>query len=678
MAAPQDPILKSLADDMAQRLCGSDGASALLLMQRFGLLAGQEKSAPGVRQGIIGVWEAGPHGYERSPALRHEWHLWANIPSIPPKGERKRVLLLGESAARGFLYDPEFNPAQALEASLATALGQPVELLDLAKSDIQGPQLASLVGAAPALDPDILVFFAGNNWFLHDKRDRHLEATVLREQGALGLKALREERLAAFVDNLRQQFTQLSTHLPIVLVIPEINLADWRLDAEADAPWLPLGRNRRWLECRAAARATLAANADGTAGRREEAETLAREMVELDGGTAASGWTLLADCASAAGDLAAARGYLEKARDAHLWDFTHQTPRTLSLVQRALRDCALPGRIAVVDLPHCFAAWQHGELPGRRLFLDYCHLSAEGIQVAMAATALEVAALLDPGRPLPGLASLVEAAPSPSVRIGAAAHFAAALHCAHWGQSYPVVSFHCQEAARQSPEIAQAMRVYLELQTRRAPTWACAAVEGLAAAPFFLRGYILQHQAKLFDPMLLPAIAEALEKNGLPSVAFLDGLRKEERSLSERPRDLLDPYHRASWADLDWLEWPTHFRRAYSPVSRYPWVSRTPREVSFELTCRRTDAADPGECELRINGTRVARLPLTPEWSTLRFSAPADLVQAGVNWLEIHWPLDPPGGAEAIERIALDHEMGRFIPLLPVFAEISSLSAVQP
>jgi hypothetical protein len=671
MPIPQDHLVKSLADEMARQLSGSGGTSAVLLLQRFGLITLPERHKPSARPGGLGIWEAGLQGYEPSAALRKQWSDWANIHSIPLRGERKRVLLLGESVAEGFPYGPGFKPAQALEIALTTAMGEPVEVIDLAKTDLSAPELAELAGATPSLDPDVLVVFAGNNWGVHGRQDLHLEATVLREQGALGFKELREQCLTAMVDTLLQQFTELSRRVPIVLVIPEINLADWRLDAEADSPWLPAGRNRRWLECRAAARCSLASS------RLDEAATLASEMVELDGGTAASGWTLLADCARTRGDMATARTCLEKARDAHIWDLTHQTPRALSLTQQALRGCALPGRIAVVDLPHCFAAWQHGELPGRRLFLDYCHLSSEGTRVAMAATALAVTALLDSTRPLPGLKSLVHAVPPPSAQLEAMAHFIGALHSAHWGQSSPFVSYLCQEAARRSSEVAYVMRTYLELQTRRAPIWACAAAERLAAsAPPFPLGYI-QNKAKLFDPVLLPAIADTLEDNGLPSRSFLEELRKEERALKDRPRDLLDPYHRASWRDLDWLEWPSHFRRAYSPVSRYPWVSRTQREVAFALTCRRRGAHGPGECQVRINGTRVAHHPLSETWSTLHFSAPAELVQSGVNWLEIDWPLDLPASEEEIKHIALEHEHGRLVPLLPVFAEISSLSAVQ-
>lgn len=670
MLSPQDHLLKSLADETAS-LLGEGGESAVRLMDRLGLLSLPEKSSSSTRPGFVGIWERGPEGFQRAEALRDEWRFWADVQLIPPKGERKRLLLLGESVARGFLYNPDFNPAKALEACVPAALGQPIEIVDLAKTNLIGPQLTSLISTVPALQPDVLVLFAGNNWLLADKRDRFLEAAALREEGALGLKTRREQRLAAFVATLRRQLQELAAQLPIVLVVPEINLADWRLDVKADAPWLPPGRNRRWLECRKAALSAFASH------RFDEAAALAREMVDLDGGTAASGWTLLADCARETGDLTAARRYLEKARDAHLWDFTHQTPRAVSVIQQALRDCELPGRISVVDLPSCFATWTGGELPGRRLFLDYCHLSAEGIRVAMAATALKVADLLDAGRVLPAIESLVNEIPPPSPYIDATAHFAAALHSSYGGQPTSFVSYLCHEAVRRSPEIAPVMREYLEVRTRRAPTWACAAFERLASiATPFLQLYILLNP-KLFDPVLLPAIADALEKNGLPSLAFLEELRKEERSLTDRPRDLLDPYHRASLEDLDWLEWPTHFRRAYSPTSRYPWVSRLPREVDFTLNCRRTGAADPGECQVRINDTCVTRLPLTHEWSTFRFSAPANLVRSGVNWLEIDWPLDLPSGEDEIEYVAREHEHGRFVPLLPVFAEISVLTAVE-
>ncbi len=97
--------------------------------------------------------------------------------------------------------------------------------------------------------------------------------------------------------------------------------------------------------------------------------------------------------------------------------------------------------------------------------------------------------------------------------------------------------------------------------------------------------------------------------------------------------------------------------------------------MAFELTCRQLPTADPGVCRVRIHGTCLAELALTPEWRTFHFAAPADLVQAGVNWLEIDWPPELPDGEQDLLSIAREREQGRQVPLLPVFAEISSLRA---
>src|SRR5204862_313740 len=85
------------------------------------------------------------------------------------------LFLLGESVARGFFYDPIFNPAIALRAMFATAApGRPIEVVDLARTDQLLAPLQRLVEAAVALEPDVMVVFAGNNWhpaISFDRRD---------------------------------------------------------------------------------------------------------------------------------------------------------------------------------------------------------------------------------------------------------------------------------------------------------------------------------------------------------------------------------------------------------------------------------------------------------------------------------------------------------------------------
>src|SRR5438552_567532 len=48
-----------------------------------------------------------------------KWKPFADIDHIPPKGSQKRIVLVGESVARGFFVDPGYTPAFVLETMLA-------------------------------------------------------------------------------------------------------------------------------------------------------------------------------------------------------------------------------------------------------------------------------------------------------------------------------------------------------------------------------------------------------------------------------------------------------------------------------------------------------------------------------------------------------------------------------
>lgn len=677
MTADPDKVLRQMASELAEAL-RERGAAAL--MQRLGLLATPPAGAPAsspLRPGAIGIWEPQGDGtYARSEALRSHWPYWADLPAIPAKGERKRVLLVGESVAYGFFYAPEFTPARVLEPLVSTALGTAVEVIDLSRAGILRAELAALLERVPALEPDLLVVFAGNNWLPVEPAPAHtlessLEAAVLREQGVGAFKELREKKLFEQVtEGLGRQLEELSAAVPAVLLVPAFNLADWRLDPEVDAPWLSEGGNRRWLECRAAAREALAA------GDLERTRALAQEMLDLDRGTAGSGWVLLAECERRSGGLAEARRCLEKARDARIWDNNLEATKTHGSIQEALRRCGSRGRITVVDLPEVLAGWQDGAPPDRRFFLDLCHMTSEGIRIAMASAAREAARQLG-GEALPALADLVSRAPGPSPRVEAEARFTAGVFNAHFGQTGPQMSFFLREAARLSPEVAGILWESLDLQVRRAPFWTRTAAARISQAlrTAQLRDRILSPGRDFFHAELLAAIADVLEAEGRPARAFLDGLRRAERSLTEAPLDLLSPYNAESMADRNATWSDTHsFHRAYSPVSRFPWVCREPAGVAFALTCRRTtETAAP--CEIRVNGTPMEEIAPGPGWTVFRFTAPSGVVQAGVNWLEIRWSLDLPPAEEQIAQAAGDLENGRPYTLVPVFAEIHSLTA---
>ena len=485
---------KSFANRIARAAFSEDAANITRLLLLSGYLGGllgsasdqpsgdctndqsQEGDLPPVMTNAkqVGIWECREEGgktcFVRRKDLFKEWHLWADIERIEPKGGKQRVVLIGESVARGFIYDPAFNPAIALEAILQSRLGEnEVEVIDLARTNI-GYEVGELAASALLLDPDLVVIFAGNNWGISFPEPAEVVSmdAILRAQGIAGVKLLAEAQIERNARNVVNTIAGIlgSRNVPLVWVIPEFNLGDWR-EPLTTAPYLLDNLNREWTAAYGEAQNALNR---GDLGRASE---LAKRMVEIDGGVCAAGFYILAECSRQRRESKALRHYLELARDAVIWDSSRLTvPRSLALVQEILRNEAGNHKTQIVDLPKLFEEHLQGGIPGRQLFLDYCHLTSEGIQIAMSAVASCALQLLKemrvPWNALAGECIL------PIGEIEAEASFLAAIHNAHWSQPYEPIHYHCLRSLHLSPHIGPLMINYIELQTQRtAPLLMC-------------------------------------------------------------------------------------------------------------------------------------------------------------------------------------------------------------
>lgn len=274
------------------------------------------------------------------------------------------MVLLGESVARGYFYDPHFNPASVLQTILESVLGpEKIDVVDLARSNLRIPELRACIGQSLALSPDVLVIFAGNNWHPHlSESDIPYVESLLRQQGVPGMKAYLDEKREQTARNLITQANGLLAprNVKIVWVIPEFNLRDWA-DPSSGAPLLPGDGNKRWRELDVQMRQAVR-DADWACALKS-----AEQMTRLDGGTSSVPLRVLATCCHAQTDIAAERGYLELCREAEGWDPSFSfCPRVFLSTQKALREAsALPGN-AVVDLPEIFGRYLDGGLPSRQ------------------------------------------------------------------------------------------------------------------------------------------------------------------------------------------------------------------------------------------------------------------------------------------------------------------------
>jgi len=693
-------LLKPFANRLAELCASGDGAEAVRMLRQLGLLGGPlaapvaqargeatgDKPSQGQEPRRVGIWEPkvenGRAVFVRSKELAPDWHLWANIGRIEAKSGRKRVLFLGESVARGFLYDPQFTPAMALEGILQSRLGkEAVEVIDLARTNI-GFEVRDVAVAALSLEPDLTIIFSGNNWDKVLPKNIPAVDTLLLERGAAGFKELLERELSEQVDRVVQEVSSIykANGIPLVWILPEFNLGDWR-DPLTNAPYLREGRNEEWIRLRQVAEEALAA------GDLERASRLALQMVDLDEGTCVTEFYLLAECARRSGDREGMRRYLELARDAAICDTSKNiSPRTYSATERVLRAKTRHDPDTLVDLPALFKEYLQGDVPGRRLFVDYCHLSSEGIQIAMSATASHALRLLG-GTDVP-YETLMKDCPLPTPQIEAETAFLAAIHNAHWWQSYDLVHYYCAGAVRLSPDIAALMTRFVDLQTRRAPILMCESTEHIAAmgSPL-MQHYLLRFNYQRMDSLLLDAITDSLGEQGTEVRSMLHRLRKAEHSVAHRDTNLLDYYYcsEGSQQEVMWVvphlagylnHKSNHYYKAFWRESKFAFVAEAFCPVTLSLTCRLPELAlAEGRVTVSINGRLIARAEITRKWETWEILVPPQMVIDGLNQLTLHWPIPIFPGLKAYAPVA-GHLAEKLYPeFFRVFGEIHSFRA---
>ncbi len=705
MERPPDS-LKAFADRMAKVAVADDAAQLMRLLHLSGLMEGDASEratqylsdeALGYvhdplsvhwRDGDVGIWErkteGGKSAFVRRLDTMDEWHFWANLGRIEPKGDKLRVLFMGESVARGYLYDPDFTPAMALQMILDGQFGEgEIEVIDLARTNL-GYEIRDLAIAALQLEPDMAVVFSGNNWGVSVPKfgDVVRINKAIASDGMVGVKRISDEYIARtgrrVVTDIAAAYKEKG--IPLAWIIPEFNLGDWR-DPITSAPYLPGDANREWLNLYEQAHSALSSGDPATA------EKLAERMIELDHGVVVAGFYILAECRRLAHDLDGERTCLERARDATSWDSSMVfIPRPYTITQEIMRCESANYGYQVVDLPALFKQYLNGEIADRRLFVDYCHLTTEGMQVAMSAAASCVLRSLK-GMDVPWYALASDhAAPPPETE--AEANFLAAIHDAHRWQPYDVVKHFCRRAVELSPHIVELMLSYIDLQTRNAAPERMSEAEEkiLKVGSSLVHRYLFRNNDKRLDRMLLGAIVEVLEEAGVPAQERVDTVRREEHSVKDQPTNLLDYFYNSAAEqpqELEGLTWPNYrlsydvrYYRAYWPYSRFIFVGEAGCPVNLLLTCRLPKpAASEEKISIEFNGQPQVEMTISADWSSWDISLPGETVRDGLNEVMVRWPIPEFRSEEALGKVTMKLCYMKFPDFYPVFGEIHTFTA---
>lgn len=597
----------------------------------------------------------------------------------------KRICLFGESVAAGYLYAPHLTPAKALSALLnQSAAGDQYDVIDLARTNETLTSLAETAEASLQLDPDVLVIFAGNNWTVLETPDispyagsarmRQEFAISLENSGPMGPAELAAERILRHAAQTLSDIANVarSNKVEVILVIPEVNLADW--SSRQPATWLSAGNTARWHELYQTATAQIGAR------RWEDARATAFAMFELDGYACPTTFGIVAAAQAGLGDTHGAATACRAVVDADSYATACQLPcpRANRMAREILSQSAAQHGFSIVDLPQVFAEFSGSALPGRQLFLDYCHLTAEGIGVAMGA----VAGVLNghtgsSNRPI-----------AVTAEQQAVAYFGAAIHTAHRLSDAiskrDLIDYWCQKALETSPGITSAMVDYVDVRTASSPTELSAAQQRNLTSPYPLQ---LQHGWKYdyLDIDVIQAIEKVSESRDPETAAAIQRLLVSRLSIGSEPIDLIQP-RSYLWEPLDqfFADLLRPDERAYY---RSPWprtdfclIVENPCDLELVLCVRIPSNNRPSASEIRleINRDPIATVALTEGWNRVTIGLDAASVAAGVNRLSIRWPLPTCLGDIQLELAINQLKQGRQVDIHPVFGEIYSLIAKRP
>ncbi|MFI8237639.1 hypothetical protein ACIF83_10370 [Streptomyces sp. NPDC085866] len=569
---------------------------------------------------------------------------------VPAKADARRVVLVGESAARGFLLDPGLTPADVLQGELADG-AEPVQCVDLARTGAGIADLAGLVESLPHLDADAVVLFAGNNWSLQNltvaDHDRLSEG--LRTRGLTGLRDVFTRqivlpRVRALLRRL-EKATAEGTGLDLVVVVPEFNLSEWRPDASWDTTLMAPDEVAAWAELHAEIE-----ESEGL-GRWSEVVGAFERMARSDGGTSPLAAWARARAHHELGDHGSARTAWEEARDAVCGLLIAHTPRATALVQAELCAFAQRGGHALVDLREELADPSTG-LPDPGYFLDYCHLSPSGMVKAMRAVArcLRPATESDTrpvGPDRPG-----------DRRIRAVGHLLSACHSAWLSQPPDVLRRQLAVAVAEAPSVSADMSDLLALLTNGVPAWLTPEYDRLCRWPNaerYLNPTALSDFGSLARTPLTELLAQALGRPVPPRIDSADLLAGRGDSA---PRIVNGPT-------------PAYFRSA-APVFRAALDPSRSSQARLRLMYRTPQAASDAESgTLEFGGRVLGRIAPSPhEWSLLEVNLPAATGASSSNELVLHWPAVQHDETHWRQQASGMLATGR-IPLpVPVFGEI--------
>jgi tetratricopeptide (TPR) repeat protein len=609
-----------------------------------------QPSGNGVKDDVerIGIYKAtminGEKHFERDIEAQHYFGIWPKVNTIPPKKKGKhRIVMFGESVARGLFYEPYYAPPVILEEILKKCHSEDTEVIDLAVSSVGPDQILDLCKRAFGLEPDTYVIFAGNNWKGIGVTEEDLDAIM----ASIGSGKINYEKIKQILGNAVQHFADeffsklnaltSGKKIDLLFIIPEYNLMDYKTSVvQKDVSFVDVNTHE-WLEVKTKTEKAF------EEGDLEKVKMLSEKLLSLNPlHSLAYEW--LAYCSLKEGKNDEAREFLEQARNNTMFSLKRTTPGINNVTRKAIIASAAKYNFPTLCLKEVFSEHLKGNLPGRELFLDYCHLTTEGIKISMSKAADRLVQIWTGKNISPEALRDYKISADPAIL--AAAHFCAALHNAHWGQGHEIINHHCRQALDSHGETIKAMTSYLDMISRKAPWLVNKETHYLKNSNFgkqIAGGINIEMESfKFNDIVFVESILQAMKEKGIHLSEKIEDLRQSEYAIGTSKVDLLQTYYLPSTFDslVSFNYRETSFYVENGSRSNFHFVTSDKLPIEIDLTYRTPNPAKADEkIEVYVNDDLFTALPQEKNWKSISLKIPQKYFKKGMNNLRIHWPV---------------------------------------
>lgn len=574
----------------------------------------------------VGIWQAtqrdGQLLFTQNPD-KYSWPgAWCDRETISPK-KTTRIVMIGESVARGMHFDPFYTPSMVLEHNLKQSLGDSAcEVIDLARIDGSMAYVKQTIPLSLQLEPDLIIVFAGNNWKnsvsfepLADQCDKPLIQQLARFYVARDQSM--DESIQDYLSIIEQ--TEALSGIPIVHVLPEFNLHDWQPKSLGECPFDDADQSQYWYQLYYELEQAI------ERGNTLDIERTANTLLTLDSVSASAPY-LLGRHYVDQGNIEKARPLLERAAD------SEQVPRCTQAIQQTLRVAASQGQLKLIDLPKLLQ--EHQIQPNRMLFLDYCHMTAEGIQQTMGLITPFIAGYLSQ--------PIIKQKFEPMIidsDIQASGHFCGALYNGRFGQPYDLLYYHLCRALSTWPGLQSSMIAFL--------THNCVPIaKGLHQA------YQSQTHTRLHKIQQRLSIPKA---HWTVIQSIKDALLSYDRTIHNKVDELLGLHFDASRGEgavlTDQHLWQRYgqvsqpggtFYLCHRPVFVAEFYLSQQTALSFDITLRLESHHETHSASIHctVNGAFEQVIHVSSEWQQINITIEKHTVHQGVNTFSITWPID--------------------------------------